>query len=74
MVGARQATPQDEDVAAHARIDCWVRGSRHRPANGSRINEPRQDAAKDLMHWDRILTQTTIDKNKLHALDPPEVE
>jgi IS5 family transposase len=40
-----------------------------------RIAESRQDAAKDLMHRvNRILTQTTKDKNKLYALHAPEVE
>jgi len=39
------------------------------------IAESRQDAAKDLMHRvNRILTQTTKDKNKLYALHAPEVE
>jgi len=39
------------------------------------IAESRQDAAKDLMHRvNRILTQTTEDKNKLYALHAPEVE
>ena len=40
-----------------------------------RIAESRQGAAKDLMHRvNRILTQTTKDKNKLYALHAPEVE
>ena len=40
-----------------------------------RIAESRQDAAKDLMHRvNRILAQTTKDKNKLYALHAPEVE
>ena len=39
------------------------------------IAESRQDAAKDLMHRvNRILPQTTKDKNKLYALHAPEVE
>jgi IS5 family transposase len=39
------------------------------------ISESHQDAAKDLMHrLNRILTQTTKDKNKLYALHAPEVE
>jgi IS5 family transposase len=39
------------------------------------IAESRQDAAKALMRRvNRILTQTTKDKNKLYALHPPEVE
>jgi IS5 family transposase len=40
-----------------------------------RIAESRQGGAKDLMHRaNRILTQTTKDKNKLYALHAPEVE
>jgi IS5 family transposase len=39
------------------------------------IAESRQDTAKDLMHRvNRILTQTTKDKNKLYALHAPKVE
>ena len=39
------------------------------------IAESRQDAAKDLMHRvNRILTQTTKNKNKVCALHAPEVE
>jgi IS5 family transposase len=52
-------------------------GSVHRDI-GRRIDqiaESRQDAAKDLMHRvNRILTQTTKNKNKLCALHAPEVE
>ena len=40
-----------------------------------RIAHDKQEAAQDLMHRvQRILTQTTRDKNKLYALHAPEVE